>query len=165
MLPDSRDVLRYVLLPEGLTVDLALKRHAWLEEGYLDDALIGRRGEDVERIRPDVHALDGSYIRLDIEWQGLSATVEAGHAEDDLVVLVTPGDAVAAGEAQVTPRETAPTGFVRHFGPEMADKSPRYELVVSAGLAWNRPGAVESAQDGLVARQRKLLLDHRRGRR
>ena len=49
---DSRDVLRYVLLPEGLTVDLALKRHAWLEEGYLDDALIGRRGEDVERIRP-----------------------------------------------------------------------------------------------------------------
>ena len=149
---DSRDVLRYVLLPEGLVVDLAIKRHAWLEEGYLDDALIGRRGEDVERIRPGVHALDGSYMRLDIEWQGLSATVEAGHAEDDLVVLVTPGDAVAAGEAQVTPRETAPTGFVRHFGPEMADKPRHYELVVSAGLAWNRLGAVESTQDGLLAR-------------
>ena len=121
---DSRDVLRYVLLPEGLVVDLAIKRHAWLEEGYLDDALIGRRGEDVERIRPGVHALDGSYMRLDIEWQGLSATVEAGHAGDDLVVLVTPGDSVPAP----------------------------YELVVSAGLAWNRSGAVESAQDGLLAR-------------
>ena len=121
---DSRDVLRYVLLPEGLTVDLAIKRHAWLEEGYLDDALIGRRGDDVERIRPGVHALDGSYMRLELEWQGLSATVEAGHDGDDLVVLVTPGDAVSAP----------------------------YELVVSAGLAWNRTGAVESAQDGLVAR-------------
>ena len=146
---DSRDVLRYVLLPEGLTVDLAIKRHAWLEEGYLGDALIGRRGDDVEQIRPGVHALDGSYMRLDVEWQGLSATVEAGHAEDDLVVLVTPGDAVSTSEAQAG--ETLPT-FVRHFGPEMADKSPHYELVVSAGLVWNRTGAVESAQDGLVAR-------------
>ena len=26
---DTRDVLRYVLLPEGLAVDLAIKRHAW----------------------------------------------------------------------------------------------------------------------------------------
>ena len=34
----------------------------------------------------------------------------------------------------------------------MADKPPHYELVVSAGLAWNRTGAVESDQDGLVAR-------------
>ncbi len=77
---DSRDVLRHVLLPSGLTVDLAIKRHAWLEEGYLGDALIGRRGDDVEKIRPGVHALDGSYMRLDIEWQGLSATVEAMRA-------------------------------------------------------------------------------------
>ena len=34
----------------------------------------------------------------------------------------------------------------------MADKPPHYEFVVSAGLAWNRTGAVESDQDGLVAR-------------
>ncbi|MXX56923.1 MAG: hypothetical protein F4106_07830 [Gemmatimonadetes bacterium] len=120
---DSRDVLRYVLLPEGLAVDLAIKRHAWLEEGYLGEALIGRRGDDVEVIRPGVHALDGSYMRLDIEWQGLSATVEAGHAGDDLVVLITP----------------------------QTEDSTYYELVVAAGLAWNRPGAVETSADGLVA--------------
>ena len=136
---DSRDVLRHVLLPEGLTVDLAIKRHAWLDEGYLGDALIGRRGDDAERIRPGVHALDGSFMRLEIEWQGLSATVEAGHAGDDLVVLVTPD-------------ETASAQIVGHFGPEMADKRPSYELIVSAGLAWNRAGTVESTQDGLVAR-------------
>lgn len=132
---DSRDVLRYVLLPEGLAVDLAIKRHAWLEEGYLGDALIGRRGDDVETIRPGVHALD---MRLDIEWQGLSATVEAGHAGDDLIVLVTP-------------QMGGLTQLVGQTDREMADKRPSYELVVSAGLAWNRPGAVESATDGLVA--------------
>jgi len=139
---DSRDVLRYVLLPEGLAVDLAIKRHAWLEEGYMDDALIGRRGEDVEVIRPGVHALDGSYMRLDIEWQGLSAMVEAGHAGDDLVVMVTPGEASDADSGQ----------FVGQNGPEMADKLGYYELIVSAGLAWNRAGVVESAEDGPVAR-------------
>ena len=136
---DSRDVLRYVLLPSGLTVDLAIKRHAWLEAGYLGDGLIGRRGDDVEKIRPGVHALDGSYMRLDIEWQGLSATVEAGHAGDDLVVLVTPADSI-------------PPGVVRHYGPEMAAKPAHYELVVSAGFAWNREGSVRTSEDGFVAR-------------
>ena len=153
---DSRDVLRYVLLPSGLTVDLAIKRHAWLEEGYLRDALIGRRGDDVERIRPGVHALDGSYMRLDIEWQGLSATVEAGHSGDDLVVLVTPHDSIPAEFVGHYDPEVAdnsiPTGVVRHYGPEVADKPAHYELVVSAGFAWNREGSVRSSEDGFVTR-------------
>ena len=135
---DSRDVLRYVQLPSGLTVDLDIKRHAWLEEGYLGDALIGRRGDDVENIRPGLHALDGSYMRLDIEWQGLSATVEAGQAGDELVVLVTPRDLSA--------------GAVGRDGPEAAGKSAYYELVVSVGFAWNRSGSVTSTDDGFVAR-------------
>ncbi len=165
---DSRDVLRYVLLPEGLAVDLAIKRHAWLEEGYLGDALIGRRGDDVEAIRPGIHALDGSYMRLDIEWQGLTATVEAGHAGDDLVVLVTPAGEGTFDEERVNLDAAPPPQFarqnspemadngqesavVRQNGPEVADKWPYYELVVSVGLAWNRPGAVESATDGFVS--------------
>ena len=136
---DSRDVLRYVLLPSGLTVDLAIKRHAWLEEGYLGDALIGRRGDDVEQIRPGVHAMDGSYMRLEVQWQGLSATVEAGHAGEDLVVLVTPRDSPGADVAG-------------HLSPEVADESTHFELVVSAGFAWNREGSVHASDDGFVAR-------------
>ncbi len=153
---DSRDVLRYVLLPEGLAVDLAIKRHAWLEEGYLNDALIGRRGDDVETIRPGVHALDGSYMRLEIEWQGLAATVEAGHAGDDLVVLVTPGGAdstefVGQNEPEMADNDQE-SPLVGQNRPEMADKTGHYELIVSAGLAWNRPGVVESTEAGPVAR-------------
>ena len=121
---DSRSVLRYVLLPAGLAVNLGLKRHAFLEEDHLGEALIGRREEGAETVRPGIRAADGSYQRLEIAWRGLSAVVEAGHDENgELVVLVTPEPGSDAG---------AP-----------------FELVVSAGMAWNRPGAVESAPNGL----------------
>ena len=120
---DSRSVLRYVLLPEGLAVNLGLKRHAFLEENHLEAALIGRREAGAETVRPGIRAADGSYQRLEIVWRGLSAAVEAGHDENgELVVLVT---------------------------PEPASGAP-FELVVSAGMAWNRPGSVESAADGLL---------------
>ncbi len=122
---DSRSVLRYVLLPDGLAVNLGLKRHAFLEESHLAEALIGKREEGAELVRPGIRAVDGSYQRLEITWRGFTATVEAGHDEDGaLAVLVTP-----------EPEPGAP-----------------FELVVSAGIAWNRPGAVESARGGLLAR-------------
>ena len=122
---DNRSVLRYVLLPDGLAVNLGLKRHAFLEEDHLGEALIGSREEGAPQIRPGIRAADGSYQRLEIAWRGLSAVVEAGHDEDgELVVLVT---------------------------PESGSDAP-FELVVSVGMAWNRPGSVESADDGLAAR-------------
>ena len=122
---DSRSVLRYVLLPDGLAVNLGLKRHRYLEQGHLTEALIGRREEGAEAVRPGIRAVDGSYQRLEIAWRGLSATVEAGHGEDgELVVLVTPDPEPGAS----------------------------FELVVSAGMVWNRPGAVESGDGGLRAR-------------
>ncbi len=122
---DSRSVLRYVLLPDGLGVNLGLKRHRYLEEDHLAEALIGKREEGAERVRPGIRAVDGSYQRLEIAWRGLSATVEAGHGDDgELVVLVTPEP----------------------------DPGAAFELVVSAGMAWNGPGTVESVEGGLFAR-------------
>ncbi len=122
---DSRSVLRYVLLPDGLAVNLGLKRHRYLEQSHLTEALIGKREEGAEVVRPGIRAVDGSYQRLEIAWRGLAATVEAGHGEDGgLVVLVTPEPEPGAS----------------------------FELVVSAGMVWNRPGAVEPAGGGLRAR-------------
>ena len=176
---DSRDVLRYILLPEGLAVDLSFKRHSWLDEGHLGDALIGRRGEGREHIRPGVHALDGSYMALDIKWQGLAATVEAGHADGDLVVLVTPqadgdtpqadgdtqqadgsapradGSAQRADGSAPRPDGDTPGGGSASLDAASQPPSPAFELIASAGLAWNKPGSVEAAQDrndALVAR-------------
>ena len=120
---DSRSVLRWVLLPEGLAVDLALKRHDFLEEGYLAETLIGRSGEGAERVRPGARAVDGSWGELHLEWQGLAARVEFGRQGEDLVVLVEPGP----------------------------DPPYPYELVVSAGPVWHHPGTVEATPDGFRA--------------
>ena len=125
---DSRSVLRFVLLPQGLTVDLGLKRHDWLGEAHLTEALIGRAPDenapDTESIRPGLHAPDGSYLAMRVAWLELDARVEVGHDGDDLVALIV---------------------------PETPSPAP-FELVVNAALAWNRPGTVALAEDGFVAR-------------
>ena len=120
---DSRSVMRFVRLPDGLTVDLGLKRNSWLEEDHLEEALVGRSDPEAERIRPGVHAADGSYLEYDLEWKGLRLRVEAGHDGGDFVALVEP-----SGPSEST-----------------------FELIVGAGLVWNRPGTVVGAEDGFAA--------------
>ena len=86
---NTRSVLSHTLLPEGFGLNLAFKQVKWLDEPYLREVLFGRDVDDVQ-IRPGPHTLDGSYTRLDIQWQQLWARVESAHAGDDLVILVTP---------------------------------------------------------------------------
>ena len=86
---NTRSVLAQTLLPEGFGLNLAFKQVKWLDEPYLREVLFGRDADDAH-IRPGPHTLDGSYTRLDIQWQQLWARVESAHAGDDLVVLVTP---------------------------------------------------------------------------
>ncbi len=120
---DSRSVLRYVLLPEGFALNLALKQHYWLDEKYLPTALIGRWQEGAERIRPGARTYDGSYSELEISWETLQARVQTASDGDDLVVLVTP----------------------------LATPASRVKLVVEAVVLWNRPGALAREGEILTA--------------
>ncbi len=117
-------MLQQVLLPEGVAINLSFKQVRWLDEPYLKEALIGRKGDDAPTIRPGLHAYDGSYTGLEIVWQDLAATVQTAHAGDDLVVLLSPSRM-----------------------PEMPVK-----LVIELGMLWNRPGALEKlGEHGLRA--------------
>jgi hypothetical protein len=87
---NTRSVLSHVLLPSGFAINLAFKQHYWLDEKYLKEALIGRSGEDAEKVRPELHAYDGSYTRLELEWEQLNVRVESATDGDDLVILLTP---------------------------------------------------------------------------
>ena len=127
----NRSVLAHVLLPEGLILNLAFKQHRWLAEPYLREALIGRRGEDRERITPGLHTWDGSFTSLRLRWEQLDVTVESAHDGDDLVVLITPA---------------------------IATELP-VKLVLEAGFLWNRPGTVERADDRLRARAGGRTVD------
>jgi hypothetical protein len=121
---NTRSVLQHVLLPEGFAVNLAFKQHYWLDEKYLGEALIGRRGKRVEEVRPGPHAYDGSYTCLDVSWETLNARVESATDGEDLVLLLTPA----------------------------SQPSSPVKMVVETAMLWNRPGLLEKKGDTLSAR-------------
>jgi putative isomerase len=119
---DSRSVASQVLLPEGLAVNLAFKQVRWLAEGYLPRMQVGRREPGAEKVRPGLHALDGSYSELEVRWEELHARVETATDDADVVILVTP----------------------------LAPPASPVRLVVESGMLWNRPGAL-AREDGTLA--------------
>ena len=120
---DSRSVLRQVLLPEGLAVNLSFKQQRWLEEPFLERALIGRTGKGEPVVRPGLHALDGSYQELSLEWEDLSARVRTCHDGGDLVIRIDP----------------------------LNKTRDPVRLVVSLGMLWNCPGTLGRDGDVLLA--------------
>jgi len=70
---NTRSVLSHVLLPEGFAINLGLKEYR--DSQVLREALIGRFGEDEEKVRPGPHADDGSSPRRVLEWQGIRGVV------------------------------------------------------------------------------------------
>lgn len=117
---NTRSVLSHVLLPQSFAINLCLKEYTGRR--YLKEALIGRHGTDEERIYPGPHAYDGSYTELRLVWHGLELIVQSAHAEEDLVILVTP--------------------LSSH------KKTPL--LVVEPGMLWNRPGYVVSEDNCFI---------------
>ena len=121
---NTRSVLQHVLLPQGFAINIAFKQHYFLEEQYLREALIGRRGEDAEMIRPGPHTYDGSYTRLDIKWEELDARVRSAHVDDDLVILISPNS--------------------------ISDN--RIKVIIGSGMLWNRKGTLFRNEDHLLCR-------------
>lgn len=120
---NTRSVLSHVHLPEGFTLNLGIKEFS--SRQYLKEALIGRRGEQDERIYPGPRTYDGSYTELDLSWCGVEVLVQSatvGEDGRDLVVLVTPR----------SEHRKAPL------------------IVVEAGFLWNRPGYVSREGEMLV---------------
>lgn len=130
---DTRSVLRQVLLPDGLALDLSFHHPGMLAS--VADAQFGSR--DVKatagvrlaaaefkpqaiRIRPGPHAFDGRYTQLIVTLGNFQVTVETAHVDGaDLVVLVTPSPA-----------------------PYRAPL-----LVVEGSFRWNRPGWIEAVSE------------------
>jgi putative isomerase len=119
---NTRSVLSHVLLPEGISINLGFKHYAGGD--YLKEVLIGRRGENDERIHPGIRSYDGSYTDLRIDWKGCSWRVQTAADGDEIVFLITP----------------------------LKVKEPRAPLVVAEiGLLWNRPGSISKGEQGISA--------------
>ena len=120
---NNSSVLQQVLLPQGFAINLAFKQHYFLEEQYLSSALIGRRGDNTETIRPGPHAYDGSYTQLEIQWEGLDARIETAHSGKDLVMLISPNSI----------------------------PDDRMKVIIESGMLWNRQGNLSRKKDYLKA--------------
>lgn len=120
---NTRSVTCYTLLPEGFAINLAFKQRNWLEEDFLKETLIGRRGEGHEQITPGPHTYDGSYTELTIRWNHMNARIRTATSDGDLVVLVEP---LEKPELPVT-------------------------LVVESAMLWNYPGLLSRSGNQLQA--------------
>jgi hypothetical protein len=89
---------------------------------YLKEALIGRQGEDVEKIHPGLRTYDGTYTELTLTWQDVKVLIQSGVVDEDLCLLVTP----------------------------QSDQKRSALLVVEGGILWNRPGSVSLEDEILV---------------
>lgn len=124
---DTNTIAGEVLLPEGLEIRLGLKHNTTLNaDSFLPTMLIGRQGATDEQVKPGPHAYDGSYSSFEVTWAGTKLLVQAAHAGNDLVMLITP------------------------IGPPTSGNLPATALF-SVGFLWNRPGHVAKQRGRIVA--------------
>jgi len=126
---NTRSVLQQVLLPQGFAINIAFKQHYYLEEQYLKEALIGRRGDDAEQIRPGPHTYDGSLTQLDIQWEELDARIRSAHIDSELVILIEPNE---------LPKN-------------------QIKVIIESGILWNRKGTLHRNSDHLLGRTNGVL--------
>ena len=118
---NTRSVLSHVFLPECFTVNLELND---LKSGsILKEALIGRRGKDVENVTPGPHSYNGSYTELTVDWKNIEVNVKTAAEGKNLAVIVTPIKGKESGKLMINPKiiwgekgkvEVAGDGFVFH---------------------------------------------------
>ncbi len=117
---DTRSVTCHVKLPQAFAVNVGIKEY--LRGQYLKEALIGRRGEDVEEVFAGPHTYNAGYTELEIAWRRLRVRIRTAHMDDDLGMCVE----LIANTTRLTP-----------------------VCVLEGAVLWNRPGSVTREKDRL----------------
>ena len=116
---NNRSVLSYVHLPQGFAINLAWHQHYWIDEKYLAETLIGKKGNDEPIVRVGDHPFDAKYTSLELTWKELRCKIQTAKTDDDLVILINP----------------------------TANFFPPVKLIIESGMLWNTPGALSKTSD------------------
>ncbi|MGC9343283.1 MAG: MGH1-like glycoside hydrolase domain-containing protein, partial [Bacteroidales bacterium] len=128
---NNPSVLSHVKMPEGLNIQLMLKKRKG-RPCWLDDARISNPNMIFEeKIIPGKHAWDGSFTELELEWEGQRAVIKTATCEDDFYLLYEP-------------LESKDVNSLQNF------QTP-YFLVVRTGILWNKNGKLTKNGDEIFA--------------
>ncbi|MDR0749458.1 MAG: hypothetical protein LBF62_07795 [Tannerellaceae bacterium] len=91
---DTRSVLRHVLLPYGVAIDINV---ASSDGKRADRFFIGDREEGAAQMRPGAHSYDGYYTDITASWNGLLLRVESAADSLSNTLMITPQEGSAKG--------------------------------------------------------------------
>jgi len=81
---DTYSLLSYTHMPEGVTINLALKEY---KNAFIMRNPLLYKAE--QKITLGAHSDDGSYTVLELEWEKMKFRFQTGTDEDNLLILVT----------------------------------------------------------------------------
>jgi hypothetical protein len=91
---DTRSVLRHVLLPYGVAIDINI---ASSDGKRIDRFFIGDREEGSAQMRPGAHSYDGYYTDITASWNGLRLRVESAADSLSNTIMITPQEGSGIG--------------------------------------------------------------------
>lgn len=115
--------ISYVLMPEGFEIAFDLKYQAHNFSGYLHRANFIEGSEwETPKLKALAHAWDGSYTKIEVNWEDVHVMIETASVGDDFVATIKP-----IGE----------------------QKYPS-NVIARAGIIFNRPGMIQKDADGSI---------------
>ena len=116
---NTANVLSYVHLPEGFAINLCIRQYT--ESRVLRESLIGRHGDNEEKIVPKARTYDGKCTDLTLTFRDLELEVKTTVCNDEQIIIVDP----------------------------LKCGSPVPTLIIEACLLWGKEGAVIK-KDGMI---------------
>lgn len=115
--------ISYVHMPEGFEIAFDLKYQAHNFSGYLQRAnFIEGSDWNTPKLKALAHAWDGSYTKIDVNWEDVHVIIETGVEDDDFVALIKP------------------VGSLRYPS----------NVIVRTGILFNRPGSIHQNSEGVI---------------
>lgn len=148
---NTRSTMSFVKLPSCFSINIGFKDYTNKE--ILIETI---PGYDHENLFLGAHAYDGSYTCQELSWSGMKFRVESAHAQEDLVILVTPLDVdkVKVPDYFIalhhSPGKKHPD-FVKRIKPPL--------VIIETGMLWNKPGIITKEDEVINVKLKKDVFN------
>ncbi len=136
---NTRSTMSFVKLPSCFSINIGFKDYTNKE--VLTETIPGFDHEDLFL---GAHAYDGSYTCQELKWSGMKFRVESAHAQNDLVILITP---IEVDKVKVPDYFIALHHSTRKKNPDFVKRIKPPLVIIETGMLWNKPGIITKEED------------------